>query len=289
VLSKGNEWGWTSEATILLLVASLGMLVLWVLIELFTPNPLLDLKVFLYPSFTLANIAVVITTIGMFAGLFYIPFFLQSIRGIGAMQTGMLMLPGALASGVLMPVSGALYDRFGPKLVMVLGLLVMASMTFLFSTISLETTLGTIVLWNVGRGAAMGLSMMPAQTAAMADLPPHLISRASSVTAIIRNIASSFGIAVMTVLLNNRNALHHARMSDSLSTDNGWFMAFQQQNPGIGTSLINRHMAQQSFVFSIQDVFMLTAAFTLLAILPALFLKKADKPKVPGEALAAME
>jgi EmrB/QacA subfamily drug resistance transporter len=277
VLSKGNEWGWTSEATVLTLVASLGILVLFVLIEIWSPSPLLDLRVFLYRSFTLANLAVIITTIGMFAGLFYIPFFLQSIRGLGAMETGLLMLPGALASGLLMPVSGALYDRFGPKVVMVIGLTLMAFMTWLFGSISLDTTLATIVLWNVGRGMAMGLSMMPAQTAAMSDLPPHLISRATSVTSIIRNLASSFGIAVMTVLINQQNNFHHARMSDSLSVDNTAYSGFLQANPGIGQTMMATHVAKQSFVFAIQDVFLLTAAFTLLAILPALFLKKAQK------------
>ncbi|HTH14728.1 MAG TPA: DHA2 family efflux MFS transporter permease subunit [Spirochaetia bacterium] len=289
VLSKGNEWGWSSEATILTLVGSIGILVIFVLIELWSPSPLLDLKVFLYPAFTFANIAVVITTIGMFAGLFYIPLFLQSIRGLGAMETGMLMLPGALASGLLMPISGQLYDRFGPKVVMALGLLLMATMTLMFGTITLDTSLLTIILWNVGRGAAMGLSMMPAQTAAMADMPAHLISRASSVTSIIRNIASSFGIAVMTVLLQNRNTFHHARMSDALSPDNTAYTDWLTSTPGIGTTLMGTQMAKQSFVSAIQDVFLLTAAFTLLALIPAFFLKKAEKkPQAGGNAPAAV-
>lgn len=288
-LSKGNEWGWSSEETILCLTASLGVLILFVLIEIWHPRPLLDLRVFLYPSFTLANIAVVITTIGMFAALFYIPVFLQSIRGMGAMETGMLMLPGALASGLMMPVSGKLYDRFGPKVVMILGLVLMASMTFLFSTIGLETSLATITWWMVWRGVAMGLSMMPAQTAAMADLPTELVGRASSVTSIIRNIASSFGIAVMTVLLNQRNTFHHARMTDALSYDNTAYTDFLAANPTTGALAVNTQLAKQSFVLSIQDVFLLTAVFTLLAVIPALFLKKATQPQSPTAGHAAME
>lgn len=278
VLSKGNEWGWTSEATILCLVASLGILVLFVLIELWHPRPLLDLKVFLYPSFTLANITVVVTTIGMFAGLFYIPVFLQSIRGMGAMETGLLMLPGALASGLMMPVSGRLYDRFGPRVVLVVGLAGLAALTYLFSTISLETSLATITLWLVLRGLAMGLSTMPAQTAAMADLPTALVGRASSVTSIIRNVASSFGIAMMTVLLNQRSTFHSARMSDALSTDNTAFTSFVASTPS-GSSMVAAQVAQQAFVLSIQDVFLLTAGFTLLALIPAFFLRKAHQPK----------
>jgi EmrB/QacA subfamily drug resistance transporter len=292
VLSEGNTWGWTSEATILCLVASLSLLVLFVAIELTTPEPLLELRVFLNRNFALANIIVTITTIGMFSGLFYIPLFLQSIRGLGAMETGLLMLPGALITGLMMPVSGRLYDRFGPKVIMVVGLCLMAGMTWAFGTITLDTSLATIIIWNTFRGMSMGLSMMPAQTAAMADMPMHLVSRASSVTSIIRNVASSFGIAAMTVLLNNRNTFHHARISDSLNADNPSFTSFLLNNPMTGTSVLGGHISQQSFVFGIQDVFLLTAAITVIAVLPTLFLKRPKKaagPQPAAQHAAAME
>jgi len=289
VLSKGTDWGWTSEATIVTLAASVGFLIIFILIELWSPSPLLDLKVFLFPSFTYANIAVIITTIGMFAGLFYIPLFLQSIRGLGAMQTGLLMLPGALASGMMMPLSGRLYDKFGPKFVMVTGLVLMAVMTWEFGTISLDTSLVTIIWWNVFRGIAMGLSMMPAQTAALADVPQALISRASSVTSIIRNIASSFGIAMMTVLLTQRNVFHYANMTNTLSADNTTYTSWIQAHPVTGAMEMGSYLSKQSFVYSIQDVFMLTAGFTLLAVIPALFLHKAKATKAAGAPAVAME
>jgi len=277
VLSKGNDWGWTSEATVLTLVASLGVLLVFVIIELQSPSPLLDLGVFKFKSFTFAVLALIITIIGMFAGLFYIPFFLQSIRGLGAMETGLLMLPGALASAVLMPISGRLYDRFGPKVVMIVGLLLMAYMTWQFGTISLETSFATIVIWNIFRGIAMGLAMMPAQTAALADVPPHLIGRASSMISIIRNLASSFGIAMMTVMITTRSTFHHARMTDSLGPDNLAYTTFLHNNPGTGSTIFGSYLAKQSFVDAIQDVFLLTAIFTVLAVLPTAFLKKAKK------------
>ncbi len=280
VLSKGNQWGWSSEATIVTLVASLGLLTIFVLIEIWYPEPLLDLSVFRYPSFTFANITVVITTIGLFAGLFYIPIFLQTIRGLGALQTGMLMLPGAAASAVMMPITGKIYDRFGPRIIMITGLLGLTFLTLQFATISVVTSLATVVTWMAFRGMTMSLASMPAQTAALADLPMNLISRATSVSSIIRNLASSFGIAVMTVLLNQRMTFHHARISDSLSPDNAAFCDFLRGNPEIGSTMVTGRVAQQSFVFAIQDIFIFTAVLTLLALIPVMFLKK--QRKAPG-------
>jgi len=284
VLSKGNEWGWGSEATILTLVASVGILVVFVLIELWSPSPLLDVKVFAYPSFTFANISVGIITIGMFAALFYIPLFLQAIRGMGAMETGLIMFPAALASAVMMPVAGRLFDRFGPRIVMVVGLGGMAFVTWLLAGINLDTSLFTVMWWLIWRGVAMGLCMMPAQTAALNDIPVLLVSRASSVSNLIRNVASSFGIAIMTVLMSQRSVFHRARLTETLNTDNPAFTGWMGGNPAAGPALISTQIAKQSYVMSIRDVFILTAAFTLLAIVPALFLKKSRKVVVPVQA-----
>jgi EmrB/QacA subfamily drug resistance transporter len=276
VLSKGNEWGWSSEATILTLVASIGVLVLFVLVEFWSPSPLLDIKVFAYPSFTYANITVGITTIGMFAALFYIPLFLQSIRGMGAMETGLIMFPAAIASALMMPVAGKLYDRFGPRIVVIVGLCAMAFVTGLLSTIDLDTSLVVLMWWLIWRGVAMGLCMMPAQTAALSDIPVVLVSRASSVTNLIRNVASSFGIAIMTVLMNDRSIYHRARLTEGLNSNNTTFTSWIAQTPA-GSTLLTAHVTRQAYVMSIRDVFYLTAVLTLVAVVPAAFLKKPKK------------
>ena len=87
-LSKGEDWGWTDERIVLLFAVSFFSFVLFLLIELTSKNPLLELRVFKYRSFMMANLLVVVTTVGMYAGIFYLPLFLQNVRGLGAMQTG---------------------------------------------------------------------------------------------------------------------------------------------------------------------------------------------------------
>ena len=198
------------------------------------------------------------------------------------METGLIMFPAAIASALMMPVAGRLFDRFGPRIVIVVGLCSMAGITWLLAGISLETSLFTVMWWLILRGFAMGLCMMPAQTAALNDIPVAMVSRASSVSNLIRNVASSFGIAIMTVLMNDRSVYHRARLTEMLNTDNTTFVAWMGANPATGPTLIATQVAKQSYVMSIQDVFLLTAGFTLLAIVPALFLKKLKKPPTPA-------
>ncbi|WP_430626141.1 DHA2 family efflux MFS transporter permease subunit [Sulfobacillus thermotolerans] len=107
-LSEGQTWGWGSEPIILLLVGSVFLLILFSLWELSVEHPLLDLRVFSRGSFTMANLLVVVITVSMYSGLFYVPLFLQTVVGYGALETGLMMMPAALASAIMMPISGRL-------------------------------------------------------------------------------------------------------------------------------------------------------------------------------------
>ena len=295
-LSKGSDWGWGDERTVMLFCVSLFSFVLFIYLELSSKSPLLDLRVFKYPSFTLANIIIIVTTIGMFSGLFFIPLFLQSIRGIGAMETGLLMMPGALVSGLMMPIVGRLFDRIGPRPLAILGLLLLAFITFLLRNLNLETATSTVMVWVMFRGMVMPLANMPSQTAALLDLPEELVGRASSITNIISRVSSSFGIAVLTSMLTTRQTIHAARLSWGLNDANPTAMAFLARAGAVmgggahGKSIVlaflNGIIAKLSFVSAIDDVFIVTAAFTLIALVPALFLKKGTNGKPRGAAMA---
>jgi EmrB/QacA subfamily drug resistance transporter len=295
-LSKGSAWGWGDEKTIMLFVTSFFSFVLFVYLELTAENPLLDLRAFKYPSFTLANLTIVITTIGLFSGLFFLPLFLQNIRGIGAMETGLLMLPGALVSGLMMPVIGRLFDKVGPRPLVLVGLLLLAFITFLFRNLNLATATTTVMVWTMIRGVTMPLAMMPAQTAAMADIPTELIGRASAITNIVSRVSSSFGIAVLTSMLTARQALHGAHLAWGLNAANPTVadtisraaaaMGGGPRGRGIALAWMQGMVAKSSFVNAIDDVFIVTAGLTLIALVPALFLKKAAAGKARGAAMA---
>ena len=122
-LSKGRDWGWSSERVVLLFYVSAVLFILFIISELSSNDPLLELRLFHYRTFTIANLISVSIQIGLYSVVYYVPIFLQSLRGMGAMETGMLMLPGALIAGLMMPVSGWIYDKTGPRIMALFGLL----------------------------------------------------------------------------------------------------------------------------------------------------------------------
>ncbi|MEI6101402.1 MAG: DHA2 family efflux MFS transporter permease subunit, partial [Eubacteriales bacterium] len=151
-LSKGNDWGWSSWPVVILLYTSACAFILFLYLELTNKNPLLNLRLFKNRTFTMANLTMIIATIGNYAGLFYIPLFLQNIKGLGALDTGLLMLPGALITGLMMPIAGRLYDKFGPKPIAIFGIFSLAYTTFLLHGIEVNTSTTIVMIWLILRG-----------------------------------------------------------------------------------------------------------------------------------------
>lgn len=274
-LSQGQDWGWTSLSIIMLLYMSLCFFIIFVFHELTTPNPLLDLRVFKNSAFTMGNLIMVIVTIGMYAGIYYVPLFLQSIRGLGALKVGLLMLPPALISGIFLPLSGKLYDRFGPIPPVSVGILVLSFSTYLFTSLDLNTPLSTIILWNCIRSAGMGLTMMPVQTAIMNALPDDEVGRGSAITNIISRVAGSFGLAFLTILLNDSNTYFTSYMkwtinSNSLNT----LLSSGISDSTTIMTILQINIAKLAFVKAIDNLFFLTALISLSAFFLTFFLPR---------------
>jgi EmrB/QacA subfamily drug resistance transporter len=294
--TKGADWGWGSETTVLLFVGSFFLFVLFIYLELTSENPLLELRVFRYRSFTMANLMVTVTNVVMFSGLFFLPLFLQTFRGLGAMETGLMMMPGALVSGLMMPVAGRLFDKVGPRPLALTGITLLIFITWLFHYLNLATATSTIILWTVMRGFTMPLAMMPAQTAAMVEIPTQLIGRASSITNIIQRVSSSFGIALLTTVLTTRQVLHGDWLAWTVTPANpaamaalahaGALMGGGAKGRGTALAFLNGMAAKTAFVNSIDDVFIISAITAALALIPAFFLKKGKAGTARGAAMA---
>jgi MFS family permease len=232
----------------------------------------------------------------MFSAIFFLPLFLQSFRGLGALETGLLMMPGALVSAVMMPIQGRLFDRFGPRPLAISGILLLILVSWLFHFLTLATATSTIILWTMLRGFVMPLANMPAQTAAMVDIPTQLIGRASSITNIIQRVAGSFGIAVLTAVLNTRQVLHGNWLAWGVNPANPAAMsalAHAEQLMGEGAKGHRMALAffqgtvnKTAFVDAIDDVFLITAIFTVIAVIPAFLLKKGKAGAARGGAMA---
>jgi len=287
-LSEGQNHGWGSQYIVTLLVFSGFALVLFVLWELITPQPLLDVRLFRNGVLAASVICSSMGLIALFCGVFLIPIFTQAVQGYTAMQTGLIMMPAALASGMVMPITGRLFDRYGAAVLAVAGLLILVVTTYLLNNLTIHSTNREIQLLLIFRGFGIGLCMMPMTTAGMNTVPQALVGRASAMTNVIRQISASFGIALMTYVMTSRSVYHTATLAENVSyTNAAAVQGLQMVERGLmaggadavaakggALALAMGAVQQQSFVLAINDSFIVCTALIILVIPFAFFLTR---------------
>lgn len=134
--SSAGDKGWTSATVLLTLIIGVLFIVFFVLRETAMKNPLLEFRVFKYDIFTISTLVSATINMALFGGMLLLPIYLQNIRGFSPLQSGLLLLPGALLMGVMSPISGALFDRIGSRPLAIVGLIITAISTFEFSKLT---------------------------------------------------------------------------------------------------------------------------------------------------------
>jgi len=199
--SQGSQYGWTSTYILGLLIVAATTLTIFVYNEMNHPEPLLDLRIFKDAMFTISVIVGSVLNIGLFGAVFLLPLFIQNVMGQTAMQSGILLLPAALATAIIMPVAGKIFDRYGARGVVMTGLIICAFTTFKMVSFTELTAFSVMIGWTMLRGVGMGLSMITVTTAGMLKIPMEKISRASALGNVIRQCAGSLGVALFSASL----------------------------------------------------------------------------------------
>lgn len=192
---------WTAATTITGLIVGGVALILFIIVELSRKKPLLELRVFRSGNFTKGILVQWISQMALFGTMFLVPLFLQQAKGYSAFDTGLLMLPQALASAILMPVGGKLSDRFGARPLVIVGILITIGAALLLSNISPDDGASAIVIPLAMLGAGMGLFMMPLNTHLIQSAPQNLVGRVTSLTNATQQVMMSFAVAGLTTLL----------------------------------------------------------------------------------------
>lgn len=206
-VSEGGT-SWSSAKTITGLVVGGVALILFIIVELRRNQPLLELRVFRSADFTRGIIVQWITQIALFGTMFLIPLFLQQGKGFSAFESGLAVLPQAIAAGVFMPIGGRLFDRFGARPVVITGLVFITSAAYLLSGISAEDGSRALILPLALLGGGMGLSMMPLNTHIIQAAPQNIVSRVTSLTAATQQVMMSFAVAGLSTILSQRMEQH---------------------------------------------------------------------------------
>jgi DHA2 family multidrug resistance protein len=220
VLEKGESEDWfeTTYITVLSVAAVVG-LVAFVWRVLVVKDPVVDLTILRHRSFAVGTLFNFILGFGLYASVFIVPVFAQNILGFTATDTGWLLMPGSIMTGIMMPVIGALLkQRVPPLLFSGIGFMLFFLFTYQLSGLNLSVGPDDFFWPLIIRGIGLGMVFIPLTTMSLADLSGKEIPQGTAISNMIRQLGGSFGTAIMTTVISVRTKMHFDTLKDHVST-----------------------------------------------------------------------
>ncbi|MDL4839791.1 MDR family MFS transporter [Aquibacillus rhizosphaerae] len=248
--------GFLSPIIIAIIATSLLSIILFVLRQLKLDEPLLDVRVFKYKNYSLGVGLFVIVIMAMFASEIVMPMYLQGPLGYSAKLAGLLLLPGALLNGLMSPVMGGLFDKFGPRKLMIPGTIALIVVMIFFSNISPSVPIWSFILAYMILMLSISAIMMPAQTNALNELPKHLYPHGTAIANTLQPISGALGVSIFVSIMTQGR--------DGYLDDQ--------------TGEITKQVSDQAMTYGVHHAYWFALFLVIIAFFIALFVKKAIAP-----------
>jgi len=197
-----ENYGWTGSTTLILFGGGIIVLAVHTFIELYVAKePMVNLRLFANPVFLNASLVGYVATVALFGAEFLMPVYLQSFRGRTALEAGFILLGVAATSAFATPMAGRLYDKIGPRMIMVVGFIILCINTWQLSVIQALTPISYIVFLLALRGLAVGLTLQTSFVTALSSIHLDLLPRGSSLLNSTRFVVQAVSVAALATIL----------------------------------------------------------------------------------------
>jgi EmrB/QacA subfamily drug resistance transporter len=254
--SSAGKNGWGSPVVLSCLIGGIIFIIFFCQRQLTSNDPLLDLRVFKDKMFTMTSIINILLTVVMYADLILLPIYLQSSRGYSVLDTGLLLLPGALLNALMSPLTGRLFDKFGAKPLALIGLLFIIPAIWGVTNLSATTSFTYLMIRTIILRIGLSFLTMPINTAGLNSLPKHLNAHGSAVTNTVRQIAGAIGTALVVTIMTTSAKNHAETLVKS------------------GHVTSKSQLMMESSNFGINDAYLFIAILAIVAFFVTMFMPK---------------
>jgi EmrB/QacA subfamily drug resistance transporter len=296
-LANGQREGWDSDPIILRLVMGAVATAAFVLWQLKTTKPLLDVRMFADKQFAAAAVVAFIFGAGMLGSTYLVPVFVQTVQGFTPLLAGLMMMPAGLMLAVIFPTAGRLADMLPPALMVMGGLLIFAFGFHLMSGADVDTTFWALAGITMMSRLGLGFINPSLNASALKALPPDRIRQGAGAANFIRQLGGAFGTILFVAILETRTRFHAEALTATQNYANHTSdqligqvktllraagLPDQAQRAG-ALEYLGTVVQAQSQALAFQDTFMIVAVVALLALLPAWVLSNSQRREA-GEA-----
>lgn len=240
VLERGQHDDWYSSGTIWVLsIVAAGALFWFVWKTLKDRHPLVDLNVFRFRTFTIGNIIGTISGFGLFGTSLVLPLFFQSVLGFTAFETGMALLPGAIATAISMVIVGRMVGKIDSRVLVGFGMVVFGISCWWLGGLNENADYWTVFWPRVVQGFGLGFLFVPLSTVTLGAVPREELAGATGVSTLLRQLGGSFGIAILTTLLARQEAVAQSNLAGGVTQTHGYTIGALYQLVMTASSVIS--------------------------------------------------
>lgn len=253
--SGQGSGAWGNPNTFLPLAIGIVGVALFIWRQLVIAQPILNLQPFKYPMFTVGLILLLVSMMTIFSFIFLMPMYLQNGLALSSFAAGLILLPSGLLNGVMSPVTGRLFDQFGPRWLVISGFVIAGIFIWLLTGLTTTTSPGLVILLNCCLMIGMSMVIMPAQTNGLNQLPRQLYPHGSAIMNTLQQLAGAVATALCASILSSGSRTY-----------------LESPSAGSNQSL---KVAAVAFTHGIHNGFIFTFVLTLIGFFVSLFIKKA--------------
>ncbi|TXK84015.1 MDR family MFS transporter [Paenibacillus sp. N3.4] len=255
--SSAGEHGWSEPEVIWTIAAGGVSLLLFVRRQLLLKQPIMDLRAFRYPTFALVAVLMFVLMMTFFSSAIMLPMFMQGVLMVTAFKSGLILLPGGIVNGFMAPISGKLFDKFGPRVLVIPGLAAAVVSLWQFTRFDEATSTGFLVAVHISLMIGIALVMMPAQTAGLNQLPSHLHPHGTAILNTLQQVSGAIGTALYISIMSGGQKQYLSGASD----------------PQAPAEIV------KGLVAGINNAFWFGVIIALVALVLGLFLRKGKSPE----------
>jgi EmrB/QacA subfamily drug resistance transporter len=266
--SSAGKQGWDSPQVYLTVAIGAISLLISILRQLKQDQPMLNYRIFKYPMFALSSVISMVLTMAMFSGMLLLPIYVQTVRGISPFDAGLMMLPGAIIMALMSPVTGKLFDKFGGRLLAIIGLGITVITSYLFSQLTLETTYTQLLLLFSVRMLGMSMVMMPVSTNGLNQLPARFYPHGTAMNNTLQQVSGAIGTALLVTVMSNRAESKAKELGEAAMAN------LTEQPTQEALAQMEQQIMMSATLDGINFAFFVSVFIALVALVLACFMKR---------------
>ncbi|MBM7599576.1 EmrB/QacA subfamily drug resistance transporter [Virgibacillus halotolerans] len=271
--SSAGDKGWDAPIVYGTIIIGALSLIAFVLRQLRMKDPMLEFRIYKHPMFALSSAISVVLSMSMFSGMILTPIYVQTIRGISPLHSGLLMLPGAIVMGLMSPVMGKLFDKYGARILAIIGLTITIVTTFLFSRLGVESGYYYIMAIYTIRMLGISMVMMPVMTNGLNQLPMSMNPHGTAMNSTLQQVSGAIGSALLLTVMDKRTTTAGEELIEkAMASGNA-------PTSAEGVANMKMELANQAMLNGINFTFFVSTLIAIVALVLAFFLKRVTPPK----------